>query len=102
VLTFITHDQKNDNFFKKSGYYTIRLVLYLKQNKHHSGQEKKIRVAIHKLITRYMIHILIIDFQYFFKECHTYETTKQKKYSFIFKINHQEGENKKSLWWYME
>ena len=42
-------------FLKKSGYYTIRLVLYFKQNKHHSGQEKKIRVAIHKFITRYII-----------------------------------------------
>ena len=41
MLTFITHDQKNDNFFLKTGYYTIRLVLYFKQNKHHSGQEKK-------------------------------------------------------------
>ena len=70
-------------FFKKSGYYTIRLVLYFKQNKHHSGQEKKIRVAIHKLITRYMIHILIIDFQYFFKECHTYDN-KTKKVFFYF------------------
>ena len=69
---------KKWQFFLKTGYYTIRLVLYFKQNKHHSGQEKKIRVAIHKLITRYMIHILIIDFQYFFKECHTYDNKTKK------------------------
>lgn len=84
MLTFITHDQKNDNFFLKNRLlHNQTSVVLFKQNKHHSGQEKKIRVAIHKLITRYMIHILIIDFQYFFKECHTYDN-KTKKVFFYF------------------
>ena len=69
-------------FFKKSGYYTIRLVLYFKQNKHHSGQEKKNKSG-NPQIDHSVHYILIIDFQYFFKECHTYDN-KTKKVFFYF------------------
>ena len=72
-------------FFKKTGYYTIRLVLYFKQNKHHSGQEKKnksgnpqIDHSVHDTYFNYRFSI------FFFKECHTYETTKQKKSILLF------------------
>ena len=64
-------------FFKKTGYYTIRLVLYFKQIKHHSGQEKKNK-SVNPQIDHSVHYILIIDFQYFFKECHTYDNKTKK------------------------
>ena len=101
MLTFITHDQKNDNFFKKKRLLHNQTSVVLETKQTSLGSRKKNKSG-NPQIDHSVHYILIIDFQYFFKECHTYETTKQKKYSFIFKINHQEGENKKSLWWYME
>ena len=42
MLTSITHDQKNDNFFLKNRLlHNQTSVVLFKQNKHHSGQEKK-------------------------------------------------------------